>query len=106
MARAMRIPTDGWLIPPESLVDREWIVGVTERIDKHGEILHPLDGVQLRVGHHHGDLENAVAVGNEARHLHVYPHQRGLVLCHWGLILPDIRVAPIVSRRPAVHHTT
>src|SRR6185369_659813 len=42
------------------------------------------DGVQFRIGHHHRDLEDAVAVGNEARHLHVYPDQRGLVrsLCH------------------------
>ena len=40
------------------------------------------DGVEIRVGDDHCDLEDAVAVGNEARHLHVYPDQRGLVLCH------------------------
>jgi hypothetical protein len=40
------------------------------------------DGVELGVGHHQGDLEDAVAFGNESRHLHVYPDQRRLVDCH------------------------
>ena len=43
MARAMRTPSNGWLVPPTPLVDREWIIGVPERIDRHGEVLTKLD---------------------------------------------------------------
>lgn len=43
MARVRRIPRDGWLVPPDSLVDRECIIGVPERIDRHGAVLLPLD---------------------------------------------------------------
>lgn len=42
MARVRRIPRDGWLVPPDSLVDRECIVGVVERIDRTGAVLQPL----------------------------------------------------------------
>lgn len=43
MARVRRIPKDGWLVPPDALVDRECIRGVKERIDRTGAILEPLD---------------------------------------------------------------
>jgi N-methylhydantoinase A len=43
MARAMRTPSKGWLVPPTPLIDREWIIGVPERIDRHGEVLTKLD---------------------------------------------------------------
>ena len=43
MARAMRTPSNGWLVPPTPLVDREWIIGVPERIDRNGEVLTKLD---------------------------------------------------------------
>jgi N-methylhydantoinase A len=43
MARAMRTPSNGWLVPPTPLIDREWISGVPERIDRHGEVLTKLD---------------------------------------------------------------
>jgi len=59
------------------------------------------DGVEVGVGHDHRHLENAVAVGNEARHLHVYPYQRGLVLCHEICLLRS----PIVSRPPRIVQT-
>jgi N-methylhydantoinase A len=39
----MRTPSNGWLVPPTPLVDREWIIGVPERIDRHGEVLTKLD---------------------------------------------------------------
>ena len=53
------------------------------------------DRVEFPVGHDDGDLEDAVAVGDEPRHFHVDPDERCLVLCHrmrecWG--------ARIVSR--------
>jgi hypothetical protein len=48
------------------------------------------DRVQFRVGDDHRDFEDAVALGNEARHLHVYPDQRGFV---------GSRHAPIVSQQ-------
>src|ERR1700757_373915 len=48
IARAMRAPSDGWLVPPTSLVDREWIVGVPERIDRDGEVLTKLDVSAVR----------------------------------------------------------
>jgi N-methylhydantoinase A len=43
IARAMRTPTNGWLMPPESLIDREWIAGVRERIDRNGKEIAALD---------------------------------------------------------------
>jgi N-methylhydantoinase A len=43
IARAMRTPSNGWLVPPTSLIDREWIAGVPERIDRNGEVLTKLD---------------------------------------------------------------
>jgi N-methylhydantoinase A len=47
MARVRRIPRDGWLVPPDSLVDRECIVGVAERIDRNGTVLTPLDVAEV-----------------------------------------------------------
>jgi N-methylhydantoinase A len=59
IARAMRTPINGWLVPPTSLVDREWIIGVPERIDRGGEVLTKLDiqavrtaGRRLVADHH------------------------------------------------------
>ena len=43
IARAMRASSNGWLVPPASLIDREWIIGVPERIDRNGEVLTKLD---------------------------------------------------------------
>jgi N-methylhydantoinase A len=43
MARAMRANVDGWLVEPESLVDRERIRGVSERIDRSGTVVTALD---------------------------------------------------------------
>jgi N-methylhydantoinase A len=58
IARAMRTPSNGWLVPPTSLIDREWIIGVPERIDRNGEVLTKLDtqaaraaGRRLVTGH-------------------------------------------------------
>jgi N-methylhydantoinase A len=43
IARVRRVPRDGWLVPPDGLIDRDWIIGVTERIDRDGKILQALD---------------------------------------------------------------
>lgn len=43
IARVRRHPKDGWLVPPDSLVARECIRGVAERIDRDGAVLVPLD---------------------------------------------------------------
>jgi N-methylhydantoinase A len=43
MGRAMRYPNAGWLLPPEPLIDPEWIVGVDERVDRDGSVLRELD---------------------------------------------------------------
>ena len=43
IARVRRVSRDGWLVPPDSLVDRECIQGVAERIDKDGKALKALD---------------------------------------------------------------
>jgi N-methylhydantoinase A len=48
IARAMRVPSDGWLVSPVPLIDREWIVGVRERIDRNGEVLTKLDMAAVR----------------------------------------------------------
>ena len=48
IARAMRTPSNGWLVPPEPLIDREWIIGVPERIDRGGEVLAKLDTQAVR----------------------------------------------------------
>jgi N-methylhydantoinase A len=42
IARVRRIPRNGWLVPPDGLIDRDWIVGVAERIDRNGKILSAL----------------------------------------------------------------
>jgi N-methylhydantoinase A len=44
IARVRRVPRDGWLVPPDGLIDRDWIAGVAERIDRDGKILQALAG--------------------------------------------------------------
>lgn len=46
IARVRRVPCDGWLVPPDGLIDRDWIIGVNERIDRDGDVLKPLDVMQ------------------------------------------------------------
>ncbi|MFC0530004.1 hydantoinase/oxoprolinase family protein [Phytohabitans kaempferiae] len=48
IARAKRVPSDGWLLPPAQLVDRERIVGVAERVDRHGAVLREVDRERVR----------------------------------------------------------
>lgn len=44
LARGERaIDEDGWLVTPPSLLDAARIVGVRERIDRHGDVIVPLD---------------------------------------------------------------
>jgi N-methylhydantoinase A len=47
IARVRRVPRDGWLVPPDGLIDRDWIVGVIERIDRDGKILQALDRTEV-----------------------------------------------------------
>ncbi|MFZ9049312.1 MAG: hydantoinase/oxoprolinase family protein [Steroidobacteraceae bacterium] len=47
MARVRRIPQAGWLVPPDTLVERECIRGVGERVDRHGQVLLPLDTAEV-----------------------------------------------------------
>ena len=46
LARVRRVPRNGWLVPPDALIERDWIVGVDERIDCDGDVLQPLDAEQ------------------------------------------------------------
>jgi N-methylhydantoinase A len=48
IARAMRVPENGWLVPPVSLIDPEWIAGVSERVDRNGDVLTKLDIAAVR----------------------------------------------------------
>jgi N-methylhydantoinase A len=50
IARVRRIPRQGWLVPPDSLIDREWILGVAERVDRNGTVLRSLDRDELLHG--------------------------------------------------------
>jgi N-methylhydantoinase A len=43
IARVRREPRGGWLVPPDGLIERDWILGVAERIDRDGKIVCPLD---------------------------------------------------------------
>ena len=43
LARGRRVNEDGWLMMPPQVVERRCIVGVDERIDRHGVVLTPLD---------------------------------------------------------------
>src|SRR5438094_2197278 len=43
LARGRRVNEDGWLMMPPQVVERSCIAGVTERIDRHGVVLTPLD---------------------------------------------------------------
>ena len=47
MARVRRIPKDGWLVPPDALVERECIRGVNERTDRTGAVLVSLDTAEV-----------------------------------------------------------
>jgi N-methylhydantoinase A len=47
IARVRREPREGWLVPPDGLIEREWILGVAERIDRDGKILQPLDSNEV-----------------------------------------------------------
>jgi N-methylhydantoinase A len=42
IARVRRVPRDGWLVPPDGLIERDWILGVAERIDRNGKVLQAL----------------------------------------------------------------
>jgi N-methylhydantoinase A len=44
LARARAITVDGWQQPVDSLVDPRAVFGIDERIDRHGEVLKPMDG--------------------------------------------------------------
>jgi N-methylhydantoinase A len=50
IARVRRVPRQGWLVPPDSLIDRDWIVGVAERVDRNGTVLRSLDHEELLEG--------------------------------------------------------
>jgi len=50
IARVRRVPRQGWLVPPDSLIDREWILGVAERVDRNGTVLRSLDRNELLQG--------------------------------------------------------
>ncbi len=41
------VDEDGWLTPPAEIVARRCIAAVTERVDKNGEVLVPLDTVEV-----------------------------------------------------------
>jgi N-methylhydantoinase A len=43
LARGRRVNEDGWLVMPAQVVERRCIVGVHERVDRHGAVLTPLD---------------------------------------------------------------
>jgi N-methylhydantoinase A len=47
IARVRREPREGWLVPPDGLIERDWILGVAERIDRDGKILQPLDSNEV-----------------------------------------------------------
>ncbi len=43
LARARAVTVDGWQQPVDSLVDPRAVFGIDERIDRHGEVLKPMD---------------------------------------------------------------
>ncbi len=47
LARGRRVNEDGWLVMPPQVVDRSCIVGVDERIDRHGAVLRSLDAAEV-----------------------------------------------------------
>jgi N-methylhydantoinase A len=47
LGRGRAQEVDGWLHPPPCLVERKAIVGVAERIDRHGTVLTPLDPAEV-----------------------------------------------------------
>jgi N-methylhydantoinase A len=47
IARVRREPREGWLVPPDGLIERDWILGVAERIDRDGKILQALDSNEV-----------------------------------------------------------
>ncbi|HUD92949.1 hydantoinase/oxoprolinase family protein [Sphingobium sp.] len=47
-ARNKRVSEDGWLTKPWNPVERTWIRGIDERIDRDGKILKPLDADEIR----------------------------------------------------------
>src|SRR5882757_81199 len=47
IARVRREPREGWLVPPDGLIERDWILGVAERVDRDGKILQPLDSAEV-----------------------------------------------------------
>jgi N-methylhydantoinase A len=47
IARVRREPREGWLVPPDGLIERDWILGVAERVDRDGKILQALDSDEV-----------------------------------------------------------
>jgi hypothetical protein len=43
IARGIRVASNGWLVPPVALIDRECIVGVPEHRDRTGQVVVELD---------------------------------------------------------------
>jgi N-methylhydantoinase A len=90
IARVRRVPRDGWLVPPDSLIERDWIVGVDERIDRDGDVLQPLD------------VQQAVAA---ARHLHERFGIEALVVSFlWSCANPAHEAAAVLAIREALPH--
>jgi N-methylhydantoinase A len=90
IARVRRVPRDGWLVPPDSLIERDWIVGVDERIDRDGDVLQPLD------------VQQTVAA---ARHLHERFGIEALVVSFlWSCANPAHEAAAVLAIREALPH--
>ena len=64
LARGARVvDEDGWLQPPPAILPRRLIAGVTERIDRNGDVVIPLDPDELSAaGHRLIDEEGAEAI--------------------------------------------
>jgi N-methylhydantoinase A len=52
LARGRRVNEDGWLMMPPQVVERDCIVGVRERVDRHGAVLTPLDPEEVVAAGH------------------------------------------------------
>ncbi|MFP6850439.1 MAG: hydantoinase/oxoprolinase family protein [Pseudomonas sp.] len=88
IARVRRVPRDGWLVPPDGLIERDWIVGVDERIDRDGDVLQTLDSAQ------------AVAA---AQHLKQELGVEALVVSFlWSCVNPAHEAAAVAAIREAL----
>jgi N-methylhydantoinase A len=103
LARGTRVCVDGWLVMPPSLVERERIVGLDERIDRDGAVIKPLaTGAAQRAAEHLVESENVDAITVSFLWSFKNPDHEHRAVHEIRTRYPDLLVTSGVELQPAI----